>query len=157
VPGFRVTPESVENTGILLQDEISSTSKRVVVIYHLFDNGVLFSAMDDGSRTFPKRGMDNIYHVPGRLEFANHNILKNMVSCAVPLLRAGGESEKIILSPLPRYIKKCCEDQSHLVNRKEKKFCADLGDSLSNMKDTIRDVVFSKKIRAFKVVSPLLL
>jgi hypothetical protein len=80
-----------------------------------------------------------------------------MVSSAIPLLRAGGESEKIILSPLPRYIKKCCDDPSHLVNRKDKKFCADLGDVLSNMKDTIRDVVFSKKIRAFKVVSPLLL
>jgi hypothetical protein len=157
VPGFRVTPESVENAGILLQDEIRGTSKRVVVIYHLFNNSVFFSAMEDGSRSLPKRGMDNIYHVPGKLEFADHTVLKNLVNCAIPLLRAGGDCEKIILSPLPRYIKKCCENTSHLVNRKEKSFCGTLGEALSNMKDTIRDVVFSKKIRAFKVVSPLLL
>jgi hypothetical protein len=119
---------------------------------------VFFSAQEDGSRSLPvKDPADNIYHVPGKLEVADHQVLKKLVHMTVPLLRAGGECEKVIMSPLPRYIKRCCGDPDHITNKKEKSFAEILGNSLASMRDTIRDVVFSKKIRSFKAVSPILL
>jgi hypothetical protein len=98
-----------------------------------------------------------IYHVPGRLEVADHQVLKKHVHTSVPLLRAGGDCEKIIMSPLPRYIKRCCGAADHITNKKDKNFCEILGNSLASMRDTIHDVVYSKKIRSFKAVLTILL
>jgi hypothetical protein len=49
------------------------------------------------------------------------------------------------------------EVADHITNKKDKNFCHVLVSSLASMRDTIRDVVFAKKIRTFKAVSPILL
>jgi hypothetical protein len=71
------------------------------------------------------------------------------------LLWAGGELEKVIISPLPRYIIPCCGDSGHITNRGEddfkQKMCADLGE----FKKSLKDLIFGKKIRNFKVLDPL--
>jgi hypothetical protein len=46
-PGFRVTEQVVENTAILLEDELRRCSKRAVIIYHMYDNNVYFAAQED--------------------------------------------------------------------------------------------------------------
>jgi hypothetical protein len=69
-------------------------------------SSVFFAAQDDGSRSLPTRdAADGKYHVPGDLVVADHPIIKNLINNSIPLLRAGGDCEKIILSPLPRYLK----------------------------------------------------
>jgi hypothetical protein len=91
------------------------------------------------------------------LEYADHNIVKNLVNTTIPLLRAGGDREKIILSPLPRYMKPCCKDKSHVVNRKESDYFANMGTAMRDIKESIKDVVFGKRIRSFKVLEPMTL
>jgi hypothetical protein len=90
-PGFRVTEQAVENAAILLEDELSRCSNRVVVIFHLYDNYVYFATQEDGPRSLPVRDPhNNIYHIPGNLEFADHAVMKKLVHTTVPLLRAAG-------------------------------------------------------------------
>jgi hypothetical protein len=113
VPGFRVSDKSIENIVDLLSDTLMSCDKRVVIVYHLYDNNVLLSCKDDGSKSLPVK-IDNTYHVEGRLVFADHHCMKHLVNLSVPVLRAGGDHEKIILSPLLRYLKPCCRDKSHI-------------------------------------------
>jgi hypothetical protein len=157
-PGFCVTEATINHTVNQLTDELSKSTKRIVVVFHLFDNNVFFVSKGDGSRTLPVRGQDGTYHVPGKLEFADHHVIKNLVTTATPLLRAAGDCEKIILSPLPRYLKKCCDSADHLTNTRDKrKYCRTMGEAISDMKESIRDLVFGKKIRSFKVLSSLLL
>jgi hypothetical protein len=157
VPGFRITSDSVENAAILLEDEVRRSDKRTIVVFQIFDNNVYLAAQSDGSRSLPVRcKSDGTYHVPGRLELADHNLIKNLVNIATPLLRAAGECEKMILSPLPRYLTPCCEDPTHLVNRKEKKaYLSMLGDGLGEIRDSLKDLIFGKKIRSFKVLFPV--
>jgi hypothetical protein len=102
---------------------------------------------------------DNKYHVPGRLKFADRGVIKNLVNTSTPLLCAGGDANKIILSPLMRYAgKKCCDNKDHITNRRDKKkFLSSMGESVRDMKDAIKDFVFGKKLKAFKVLSPILL
>jgi hypothetical protein len=69
------------------------------------------------------------------------------------LLRAGGENEKIILSPLPRYMKRCCKRKDHLVNRKDEDYASAMGEALSEMRDSMKDLIYGKKIREFKVLN----
>jgi hypothetical protein len=105
-PGFRVTADMVDNSCHMLQDVLSDEMVRNTVIYHLLDNNVFFELKEDGSRNLPTRSPeDDRYHINGRLAYADHTVIKSLVSGITPLLREGGEVEKIILSPLPRYMK----------------------------------------------------
>jgi hypothetical protein len=127
-----------------------------MVVYQIFDNNAFFCAGEDGSKALPARSEDdNRHHVTGRLEVADHGVVKNLVNLSTPLLRAGGELEKVIISPLPRYIIPCCGDSGHITNRGEDDFkhkmCADLGE----FKKSLKDLIFGKKIRNFKVLNPL--
>jgi hypothetical protein len=155
-PGLRVTPENMENLAILLSEELDKEDDlRQIVIFQLYDNNSFFSVLDDGSKSLPAREKDGIYHVPGRLEVADHAIVKNLVNVSVPLLRAARNCEKIILSPMPRYLKKCCSNKQHLTNRKEPGYKQMLDDGLSNLNQSLQELVHGKKIRNFKVLSPL--
>jgi hypothetical protein len=158
MPGFRVCEETIDTACILLQEAVQECSGKVVVVYQLFDNNVFFETREDGSRSLPvKSAEDNKYHIVGRLDFADHSTIKNLVNTATPVLRAVGDAEKIILSPLPRYIKKCCKDKKHLTNRTEPEFATTMGEALSDMRDSLKDLIFGKKIRSFKVLSTMLL
>jgi hypothetical protein len=152
-PGFRVTDSSVENAVELLRDILEGCEKRAVVIYHLYDNNIFFSCKQDGSRALPEK-MDGVYHVEGRLEFVDYHTVKHLVNNTVPLLRAGGDFEKIILSPFLRYLKSCCKDKGHLTNRKDPEYFGKLGEAIRNMRESIKDTVYGKKIRNFKVLDP---
>jgi hypothetical protein len=71
---------SVENAAILLEDEVRRSDKRTIVVFQIFDNNVYLAAQPDGSRSLPVRSKsDGTYHVPGRLELADHNLIKNLV------------------------------------------------------------------------------
>jgi hypothetical protein len=63
--------------------------------------------------------------------------------------------EKIIFSPLPRYLIPCCGDDNHIVNRSESGFREEMMAKLTEAKKSIRDLVFGKKLRNFKVMDPL--
>jgi hypothetical protein len=153
-PGFRVTEEAVENCCMMLQDVIYDDNVRSIVIYQLLDNNVFFEGRDDGSRSLPVRDPDDgMYHIRGRLEYADHSVIKCLVNAITPLLRAGGDCEKIVLSLLPRYMRKCCKDKGHLVNKKEATYATDMGEALAEMRDSMKDLIFGKKIRNFKVLS----
>jgi hypothetical protein len=125
VPGMRISEASVEEASGRLKDELSKRDgMKPIVIYHIYDNNVFFAAGEDGSRMLPQRDpSDNKYHIPGRLEFADRNVVKNLVNISTPLLRAGGEANKIILSPMLRYaVKKCCDNKDHITNRTRRDF-----------------------------------
>jgi hypothetical protein len=92
--------------------------------------------------------------VPGRLVVAGHDVIKSLVNTSIPLFRAGGEKKKI-LSPLPRYIIPCCGDKTHITNRGQANFKQDLMSQLAETKRSIKDLVFGKKLRKFRVVDPI--
>jgi hypothetical protein len=142
----------------MLQDVLFESNSRTVIIYQLLDNNVFFEAREDGSRSLPSKNTeDNIYHINGRLEYADHMAIKSLINIITPLLRAGGDCEKIILSPLPRYMKRCCKDRNHLVNKREDSYASDMGEALADMRDSMKDLIFGKKIRNFKVLSTTML
>jgi hypothetical protein len=86
-----LTKSSVDDLVPKIQDCIRKATKRTVVIYHIYDNSVFFSAQDDGSRSLPVRdAADGKYHVPGDMIIADHPIIKNLVNNFIPLFRAGG-------------------------------------------------------------------
>jgi hypothetical protein len=156
LPGYRITAAAVEAASEQLQDEVQTSEGRVLVIFTIYDNNAFFGVGDDGTKTLPVKlsGGDG-YHVPGRLEVADHGVIKALVNSSISLLRSAGEKEKIIISPLPRYIIPCCGDEEHITNRTEENFKVGVVDGLSEVRRSLKDLIFGKKLRNFKVMDPL--
>ena len=56
-----------------------------------------------------ERATKGKFHVPGELALADWPTFKKIFNISVPLLRAGGDNKKLLLSLLPRYFNsKCC-------------------------------------------------
>jgi hypothetical protein len=129
---------------------------RKIVIFQFLYNNCYFSCLDDGSKTLPTRDRsDNKYHIPGRLVVADQGIIKNLINMSVPLLRAAGDCEKVVVTPMSRYLKKCCSSKDHLINRKEPGFKHMLEESQAKVKKSTQELIHGKKIRSFCVLSPL--
>jgi hypothetical protein len=74
-------------------------NKRKIIIFQIFDNNCFFAVSRDGCKALPVRDCkDNLYHIPGSLELGDHQIIKSLVNQCIPLLRAEGECEKVILT-----------------------------------------------------------
>jgi hypothetical protein len=127
----RITTTAVEEAAKKLKEELASSVCTVVVVFTIYDNNAFFGVSDDGSKSLPVRGDGGEcrYYVPGKLEVADHSVVKPLVNLSIPLLRAAGEKEKIILSPLPRYILPCCQNEKHITNRKDPEFKETIVDS----------------------------
>ena len=95
-----------------LAEELKITHSATIV-YHLYDISVYFSSSAVGELTLPKRAADGKFHVSGELALVDWPAFKKIFNISVPLLRAGGENKKLLLSPLPRYFnRKCCVSES---------------------------------------------
>jgi hypothetical protein len=71
----------------------------------------------------------------------------------VPLLRAGGNHKKVLLSPLMRYIMESyCNDPTHCTNRKG--YVRTQGDALAQIQEWMDYQAYMKRIRNFAVLNP---
>jgi hypothetical protein len=72
-----------------------------------------------------------------------------LFSTALPLLRAGGQHHKVLLSPLLRYVgAPCCSLAGHITNRDEK-FCMTMGKAMLDLEKWLHDLANMKRIRNF--------
>jgi hypothetical protein len=111
---------------------------------------------NNGVRIEPKKNSaDNRYHVAGKLCIVDRQEMKKIFNMSVPVLRAGGDCTKIILSPLLRYSSgKCCESDHHITNFGDRVYYSGLGSQLSDVKYWLKEFTFGKRIRQAKVLNP---
>jgi hypothetical protein len=156
VPGWRISAEAVEamigELSAILDEEYTGDT---YIIYQLFDNNTYLSCDAAGARALPVKLEDNRYHVPGRLVFLDREGFKELFMIVLPLLRAGRNNTKIMLSPLMQYVNSsCCNNSSHLINRKERRLSTSMGEAIGEIKEWISDFAFTRRIRNFAVLCP---
>jgi hypothetical protein len=79
---------------------------------------------------------------------------KQLFSKSVPLLRAGGQNKKVLISPLGRYaLESCCDDASHCSNRGSG-LTQVLTEGLANLETWVDDQAYLKRIRNFMTFNP---
>jgi hypothetical protein len=146
------TSPSVEANISLLKEVLEEEwtgDKIPVVVYQLFDNSSFFGISADGTASLPVRGTDGKYHVEGALGMIDRENFKQLFSMSVPLLRAGGQNKKVLVSPLGRYaLESCCDDASHCSNRGGG-LTQVLTEGLSNLETWVDDQAYLKRIRNF--------
>jgi hypothetical protein len=92
--------------------------------------------------------------VLGALGLVDRDGFKELFSCSVPLLRAGGNNKKLILAPLMRYVLEgCCANPSHCNNR-TRDYRSILGEGLARICEWLDDQAYLKRIRNFGILNP---
>jgi hypothetical protein len=98
---------------------------------------------------------DGKYHVPGRLVFVDRAGFRELFTITLPLLRAGKNHTKILLTPIMRYaLAACCDNPAHITNKREPAYGTALGEALSNIGEWLQDLAFTRRIRNFAVMCP---
>ena len=146
-PNWRLNDENVEASAAALAETVKGNT------YQLFDSSIFFSSSAPGEQALPKLGEDGKFHVDGELVLADWQAFRKIFYVCIPLLRAGGNNKKIILSPLPWYsTAKCCPDIQHITNFSKKGYRTSMGSKLGDIHGWIEDFALGKRIKNFEVV-----
>jgi hypothetical protein len=155
-PGWRVNVTNVDSAAESLRDCIAEDDrgKKQVIVYWLLDNSCYY-ACSAGRRSLPARGNDRKYHITGKLDLADRGEFKELFNNCVSLIRAGGDCQKVLVTPLGRYITdKCCGDSGHITNFADPGYVPAMGTRLEEFADWVKALAFTKRIRNFKILNP---
>jgi hypothetical protein len=152
--GWADDPEIVNSIAMMIAEEAELDGENLVVIYFLYDNEVYLVENEGGELTNPVRMPGSSrHHINGKLAVVNRERFKEIFNLSVPLLRAGKECPKLVISPLLRYMTApCCKAAGHLTNYGGPEYAMFLGEAVENLRSWLKDFTFGKKIRNFKVV-----
>jgi hypothetical protein len=135
-PGWKLNEQSVSDTAKQLEEILSEdTDLQTVVIYEIFDNSCYIGVNSGERRQAEKSTSDGRYHITGELSVADRSEFKDIFNSAVPLLRGGGQYQKVIITPLLRYSsRKCCRNPDHITNFGKENYYTLLGAKLADLK-----------------------
>ncbi len=71
-----------------------------ISVVHLLGNNVFMVDTPGGEKRLPAKGNNVNYHVEERLYVASRDTMKEMFCATLPVMKAGGDCRKVILSPL---------------------------------------------------------
>ena len=156
-PQWRLTDENVQETARRLEEAVK-LNPTATVIYQLYDSSVYFASSAPGEQALPRRGQDGKFHVIGELLLADWTAFRKIYYMSIPLLRAGGDNKKLILSPLPRYsTSRCCDDTSHISNFGKDGYGTTIGEALGDIQGWIDDFSRGKRIKNYEVICPAIM
>ncbi len=154
VRGWKLTDEAVEEKVKELKEIVATyDEKRTTIVYQLFDNVSYMVKKPDGTRCLPQKGRDGRYHVEGKLDVVCRDEIKKMVSTSIPLLRAGGQCRKVILTPAGRYrYNPCCTTVEHVSNIRDRNYRRWRDEKLTELRGIVRDYVRMRNIKRATVI-----
>ncbi len=153
-PTWTVSPESIESKAAELKKVLTDNFKgNTTVVYQLLDSRIYTGRTREKSDCAQK--IDGTYHIVGKLEILQEFELQQTVNKIIPLIRAGGNNRKIIISPLQRYVAApCCPDPDHITNFGSRTYATEIVAGLTAVRDRIRSTCHNKRINNYKVASP---
>jgi hypothetical protein len=156
IPGWRCSTTNVEEVKNTLSAVLSEDYEgETVIVYQLFDNSFYKSCNAEGVRALPVKLLDNKYHVQGRLVLADRDEFRGLFTEVLPLLRAGLQHTKILLTPLVRYLlQPCCRDPTHLTNRCEATYGTMIAEAMCEARAWLKGLAFTRRIKNFSVICP---
>jgi hypothetical protein len=93
--------------------------------------------------------------VSGKLITADRDKVRRLFTEALPVLRAGQDCSKFLLTPLMRYIgKPCCNNPSHITNRNEASYFQNIAEKLKELKGSLNGLAFTRWLHNFAVICP---
>ena len=152
---WKPTPAGI----ISITDHVREAQKNAnhkATVFHLLDNILYMGRKPDGTTAHSKRMEDGMYHIEGELVVADKEAQFTLYKALKPALTAAGSGPILVVTPLPRYVKKgCCTDNTHVTNRTKADFYSDLSRSLTEVRNNWRTFLFVDNLRRISVINPL--
>jgi hypothetical protein len=121
------------------------------VVFQLFDNSIYCVKHWDGSRRPPKPMDYGNHHIVGELLVENREAQLDMFMKLKPLLALADRRNAIMISPMPRYVRKsCCKDHGHCTNRSDPEYMQNMMGALAEAKHHIKNLLFHAGKRTSK-------
>ncbi len=150
-PGFRINSAKVSVLLERIQElESEINIDNATVILQPFDNSVYMTGGPGGEKRLPVKDSAGKYHIEGSLVVADKAAVKDLVQQLAPVLKALGNSRKLVLTPLARY----WVGPTHTINYRTAGYLPRHGDAIASLRDSIRDALFVKKVPNFRVICP---
>jgi hypothetical protein len=155
MPSWRPTPGTVASAAAELEAALA-TRAGCTVIFQMLDAAAYYAGCEDGSVIPMRRDPRGRYHVDGELVMATGDFFTRSLRVCLPLLKAAGNNNKLLLSPIPRYWKSsCCNDPEHVSNLLSPDFEDTLFKGLDDLRDTAKGYLRSCGVPSIKVLSTL--
>jgi hypothetical protein len=92
-------------------------SDEVAIVLFMLDNAYYKARAEDGNLIPHSRDITGKYHIYGDVLGAPMESNKQVLLQLVPLIKALQDYDKIVMTPLPRYLwSNCCDDPNHAPN-----------------------------------------
>jgi hypothetical protein len=151
---WRATRDSVYHMTELVVEKMNR-SKIDVLVLCVLDNSVYFSLLEDGSTQPVVKDKKGHYHMHGDIIVSSKPAQHALFKTLQPLIEAARGKPCIVCSPLPRYlVAGCCEDESHMPNRRLRTFAHQLHSDLKETAENFRDFLFTSGNKLVKILDP---
>ena len=109
----------IQNMVDLMKEKLGEVKGDCTVIYQLFDNSFHMAKTEEGGLIPAVResGPGGKFHVQGEAVFAPKELQYSIFNQVKPLLDVAEPYQRIMISPLPRYLEgRCCDQSEHVSN-----------------------------------------
>jgi len=127
-----------------------------VVILQLYDNRTYKGAVvRDGELSYHKPfKQDGRFHILGEVNLAGVEVVKDMVTESLPILRALGNTPVIVVTPMMRYMTNtCCVERTHCTNFYKEDYVDTIQRGLSAINRQIRGLLHNKGFKNVRTAS----
>jgi len=141
---------------VVIEQINSELSKQTVggdtaIVFDLLGNFSFRFVQADGSLALPVM-LGGKHHLLGDVETVQEGVLKGLIAKLGGVFSLHKECPKIILPPIPRYIRgSCCEDIGHGNNARDKKGAEDLCAKVANLRKVLKESLVKTTLSGFWV------
>jgi hypothetical protein len=154
-PHFRATSQNIGNMVDALEDKLSCLDRNeVVLVLNMLDNSYFMAKGEDGNLIPHSRTMDGRYHIDGKLVVAPQETVKHMFNQLTGFFRKYQGICKVLLVPLPRYLRQaCCSHEDHGHNIFQDGHVDVMLEDLASTYSLWRGMAFREKLPNIKIIN----
>jgi uncharacterized membrane protein YgcG len=150
---WRATSKLVADLLVSIREATDGESvEDVVIVLGVLDNTFFKARFEDGEAIPICKRLDGTYHVDGDIICAPLETSKAALLQLLPLMKALPEHDKLLLTPIPRYLwSSCCEDPTHAPNISSDEHLVTMLADLEATTRSWRGICFREKLRNTKL------
>ena len=155
LPSWRPNPGVITKAATDLEVALTDGPPTTTIVFQNLDGATYYARCEDRSLIPARRdNKDGKYHLDGELVVAPKELFLHSLKTCLPLFKAGGKNDMILLSPLPRYWRNsCCDDPEHIPNKMDADYEDYLLDGIDSLRRQCKDFLFKNKLGHIRVVN----
>ena len=157
IPGWRALKQKIPPMVELVRAKLSTVREDCTVVFQLFDNSFYMARTEEGGLipAVKQATAGSTYHIHSELVFAPKELQYSVCNTVKPVLEAAASFQKIVISPLPRYLHtSCCEEKGHISNLEDEDYKSNLEEAVLSCRRNLKDFAFRQGVRSVRTVCP---